>query len=167
MLCDAPHNTWYVVRPSLWVWLMDGYYVIRRLSGKYRHENIIRQQLNWDIIITPKFIFNDTTRLEERKDFDDSPWSFRIRQMLSIRLPIQCWPHHNVVLFDEIFFNLNNPGWIDSRTLIDQNRFFIGIGTQLSRQVNFDIGYIKQYEWRIEHDQNSNILYFILNVFVD
>lgn len=149
--------------PALTYWLMNGYDVSKREIGNYRHLDIVRQQINWTVVRVETFDFSTTSRLEELKDLNQSEWAVRLRERLTLRLPIKSWENHAFVLYDEMFFNTNHPAWINSNTLVEQNRIFVGVETRLSSQTSLEIGYLNQYLFRT-NDANSNVLSLQLNV---
>jgi len=62
------------------------------------------------------------------------------------------------VVSDEVFFNLNKPSWITSSTF-DQNRFFIGVGTEINPYTNVLIGYLNQLQSSAPKDNLNHVLY--------
>lgn len=153
----------YQYASNMTFWLMDGYVDLKKINGQVEHINVIRQQLDWDIVNTASLIFSSTSRLEERKNFAETEWAYRVRERLTLRVPFPQWEDHSLVLFDEAFFNINHPAWITSNSFMQQNRAFIGIGTVLSKQVSFDIGYLNQYVMN-NTDSLNNVLYLAFNV---
>lgn len=145
------------------IWMLAGYNYIKENSGRIRRLDMFRQQLDWRLTETNDFLINSVTRLEERKDTKEPGWAVRIRERVMLRVPFKNWEKHSLVVFDEVFFDLNHPSWINSNTFFEQNRAFIGIGTTLSKHVFFDVGYMNQYQIR-KKNVMSNILFFMLNV---
>lgn len=145
------------------IWLMVGAYYNKHNNGKQEHVYVLRQQLNWLLWQEESVLFSSTSRLEERKETQNSALSLKVRQMFTVRATIPHFPRHSIVLFDEMFFNLNYPKWINSNTFFEQNRAFIGIGTQFSKATSIDFGYLNQY--LVHHEpQRNNIIYLALNV---
>jgi hypothetical protein len=145
------------------IWLMNGYSWIKQSNGGIRHIDTIREQLNWNMSEVCMPYASSITRLEQRKNLDEPTWNFRLRQQILLRLPFESWPGHALVTFDEVFLNLNNPKWVHATSFFDQNRFFIGIGTTITPEVEFDIGYLNQYVFK-NTDEMSNVLQMRLNV---
>lgn len=145
------------------VWLLGGRTNNRRTSGNIENVNVIRQQT--DVILADNAIAKATytNRLEARKNTSESEWAYRVREMLTARLPFASWQGHCLTLINEAIFSINHPAWINSTSLLEQNRAFIGIGTTLSSQVSFDIGYLNQYQIR-QPNEMSNILFLFFNV---
>lgn len=144
-------------------WLMGGYSVTKTQSGNIRHLAILREQLNWNMSEVCLPYLSSISRLEERKDLDETTWNVRLRQQVMLRLPLASWPNHAFVTYDEVFINLNHPSWVNSNTLVEQNRLFIGIGTTFSPEVELDVGYLNQYQFK-NQDEMSNVLMVKLNV---
>lgn len=153
----------YQPSPDLVLWLMDGYYYIQNSNGTLSHQNFLREQLNWDVKRTSRMDVSSVTRLEERKNFAETQWALRFRQRGMLRLPFRHWENHSLVVFDEVFFNLNHPKWVNSNSVLEQNRAFVGIGTQLTKEVGFDIGYLNQYQIRTVNVM-GNVLYLVFNI---
>lgn len=145
------------------IWAMAGYNYLKKEDGHIRRLDMFRQQLDWRLADNAIFLINNTTRFEERKDTKEPGWAVRIRERVMLRLPFKSWERHSLVVFDEIFLDLNHPRWINNNTFLEQNRAFIGIGTTLSKHVFFDVGYLNQYQMR-EENVMSNVLYCIFNI---
>lgn len=153
----------YLFNPTVTVWLLGGNNYSKRSNGHIRHITTLRQQMDWRLMNTPDLLFTNTSRLEERKDSTEVGWAVRIRERLTMRIPFKNWAGHSLIVFDEVFFDLNHPAWINSNTFLEENRAFIGIGSVLSKHVNLDVGYVNQYEMR-DKNTMANILYVVLNV---
>lgn len=121
-----------------------GWYLTKNLSGDILHEYRLWQQISWLIPSAPTYSLINRTRLEERKLADHPGIAYRFRERLFARIPFKRWPTHSLALYDEIFLNLNQPNWVIPH-FFEQNRAFIGIGTELTKTVIFDIGYLNQY----------------------
>lgn len=153
----------YQTTPDLILFLGNAWVTSRKSTGNYVQENRVWQQANWNPINTCLFNLLSRTRLEERKNISEPQWAFRLRERIMVRIPLKNWENHSLVLFDEVFFNLNHPKWLSNNNFFSQNRAFIGIGTKISTQTSLDIGYINQYQFT-NPKQMSNILYFSLNI---
>lgn len=153
----------YQTTPDLILFFGDASVTSRKSTGNYVHENRVWQQANWNAINSDAFNMISRTRLEERKNLSESQWAVRFRERLMFRIPLRNWENHSLVLFDEVFFDLNHPKWIGNNSFFAQNRGFIGIGTKLSKQISFDIGYLNQYQFT-SPNQMSNILYMGWNI---
>lgn len=154
----------YQFSPIITLWLMDSWHNRRRTNGDFENLNTIRQQLDWHPIIKDSFTLTCLTRLEERKNYAEPQWAIRLRERIILRVPFKFWENHSFVTFNEIYFDLTNPPWINSNSFIGQNHAFIGIGTKLSNTVSFDLGYLNQYQLRTTGNQINNVLYLLFNV---
>ncbi|HSW93840.1 MAG TPA: DUF2490 domain-containing protein [Gammaproteobacteria bacterium] len=121
-----------------------GWYLTKTLSGNILHEYRLWQQLNWMIPPTPTYALISRSRLEERRLAGHPGIAYRFRERLFARIPFKRWPTHSLALYDEIFLNLNQPDWAVPH-FFEQNRAFMGIGTELTKTIIFDIGYLNQY----------------------
>lgn len=103
------------------------------------------QQVTWEIFKKNRVVmFQTRTRLEELKQEYESQWALRLRERWRIALP-QRLPHKfTPVVYDEIFFNLTRPAWLDTGTL-DQNWFFAGVDTPTWHKTFVEMGYLNQY----------------------
>lgn len=153
----------YQTTPDLILFLGDASVVSRKTTGNYVHENRVWQQANLSVINNDSFNLLSRTRLEERKNLSESQWAVRLRERLMVRIPLRNWVTHSLVLSDEVFFDLNHPKWIGNNNVFAQNRAFIGIGTKISKQTSFDIGYLNQYQFT-NPNQMSNVLLLSLNI---
>ncbi|HEU0069236.1 MAG TPA: DUF2490 domain-containing protein, partial [Nitrospiraceae bacterium] len=83
------------------------------------------------------------TRLEERFIEHTDSASIRARTLLRGDFPLPNAPEWALVVYDEIFVNLNAvKNGPDSG--FDQNRFFVGINREFTKQFNMDVGYQMQ-----------------------
>lgn len=127
------------------IWLGGiGWILTKNLQGEMRHENRLWQQINWNINTPVTVNLASRTRLEERKLTTEGQIAYRLRERFFLRIPLKSWSNHSLSFFDEVFFNLNQPGWVIQK-FFEQNRAFVGIGTQLSKTTIMDVGYLNQY----------------------
>lgn len=150
-------------QPNLIFWLMNSWTHTKRLNGSEENLYTLREQVNWDFFRNSTLSATSLTRVEERKNTVESTWLARFRENITLRLPFKHWENHSLVLFDEVFINLNHPNWINSNALIEQNRLFIGIGTQFSKAISLDAGYMNQALFK-NTDEVNNVLYLALNM---
>lgn len=151
---------------SLWfgyAWLHTGkpLAVLRPVN-----ENRIWQQWLW-IKINPRIELMNRVRTEQRYFNDHRKTAYRIREFFKVALPFQCCPDWYFVSSDEIFWHQNNFVGNNGRGF-DQNRFFIGLGYRIHRNVNLETGYMNQYIHRFDVPNFlSNILSinFYVNLF--
>jgi len=152
----------YQTSPNVTFFLANMYVVSKRLSGLMQHEYRLWQQANWNMVNAATYNISSRSRLEERWSFEDPGMALRWREQVTLRVPLANWPRHAFVLSDEMFFNINHPEWV-SLTVFQQNRLFIGIGTNLSKQTSVDIGYLNQYVFG-STKQFNNVLSINFNV---
>lgn len=116
------------------------------------------QQVTWELFEkNPRMMFQIRTRLEELKQEYEPQWAVRLRERWRIAFPEKL-PHKTTpVLYDEIFFNINRPPWVDTKT-IDQNWLFIGIDTPSWKKTFVEIGYINQYIFSEPTQRMAHIL---------
>lgn len=153
----------YQATSAITVWMMGGYSFVKKVNGSVAHRNTIRQQLDWLALTSNNIFISSLSRLEERKDSSQRGWAVRVRERVMVRLPLPHWEHHSLVLFDELFFDLNHPAWINGNTFLEQNRAFVGIGTQFSKHTSLDMGYVNQCVMK-NTNSVSHVLYVALNV---
>lgn len=155
----------YQTTSDLTLFLGGAEVISKRSTGENVYENRIWQQANWDVVKRKSFNLLSRTRLEERKRNSESQWAVRLRERMMARIPLKNCEKHSLVLFDEVFFNINHPRWVSNK-FFSQNRAFFGIGTKISEQISFDIGYLNQYIFA-NPDQMNNILLLSLNIAYD
>ncbi len=152
----------YALGGSTSVWA--GYAFIRTdpTTGSDFDEQRIWQQFLW----SPKFeafSLDLRSRLEERFLQTGSDVGVRFRQLVGGRLPLDFAPRITPMIWNEVFFNLNDTDWTAPRTEagFDQNRFFVGLGFKLEREarLRLDAGYMNQYIRRPGNQDLSNNLF--------
>ncbi|MGB6976739.1 MAG: DUF2490 domain-containing protein [Gammaproteobacteria bacterium] len=153
----------YKLFPNLSGWL--GYrWILENANTNQEHR--IWQQIIWDAVNTKHFQFSSRTRLSERKNDHQAEWAIWLRQRFTIRLPQTIANRFTPILYDEIFFNLNNPPWTNHR-VVDQNRAFIGIEIPIApifKKANIQVGYLNQYIFKSPINEVNNILFVSLNM---
>lgn len=137
-----------ILRPAIGYKLNDrfsvwqGYAWVGNYQPSLREEDRLYQQLTY----SEKFSFVKVvsrTRLEERFIEHTDSASIRARTLLRGDFPLPVAPEWALVVYDEIFVNLNAvKNGPDSG--FDQNRFFVGINREFTKQFNMDVGYQMQ-----------------------
>ena len=105
----------------------------------FRSENRLYQQLQYRTAVHG-FNLLSRSRLEERFIEDTSGVAIRARTMLRVAYPFGRTKAWSVVLYDEVFINLNSIQ-NGPEGGFDQNRAFGGVNYKLSGHVNVDAGY--------------------------
>lgn len=86
------------------------------------------------------------TRLEQLdvEQGDDVGW--RLRQFIKLSRPLQTIARWSLVAYDELFFDLNDTDWGNSRGF-SQNRLFVGLAWHISQSddKSLEVGYLNQY----------------------
>lgn len=152
----------YQTSPTLQIFLINSYVVSERLNATIQQEYRLWQQINWVVADNSRYSLLSRTRLEERKNFAAIPIAIRLREQVTLRVPIKNWSRHYYMVFDEVFFNLNHPYWV-SQDFFQQNRAFIGISTDISKLISVDIGYLNQYVMGTPRQLNS-VFYLNINI---
>jgi hypothetical protein len=152
----------YQIAPNLVLLAGPGWILIKNTQGQVSHEYRLWEQATWNVM--PEHLINlvSRTRLEEQIRDTNRQLSVVLRERVLGRIPIKNWDHHFITLFDEMFFNLNQPKWVAPH-FFAQNRAFIGLGIQLSKTMIIDMGYLNQYQ-RTQPVQMSNVLWFSLTI---
>ena len=86
--------------------------------------------------------------------------SYRLRHLLRINYQPASFGKFYLGAYDEIFFNLNSVDSPALRSGIDQNRLFLGLGYNLSQEVNIDFGYIYNYLRNSVRDSANHVTFF-------
>ena len=86
------------------------------------------------------------SRFEQRWVETGDDVGLRWRQLARAQRILSDCPQWSFVLWDEVFFNLNNTDW-GARSGLDQNRAFIGLGykTCPDARVRTEVGYLNQF----------------------
>lgn len=123
---------------SLW----QGYAWVGSYQPRFIEENHVFQQLLYRRTL-PFVKVLSRTRLEERFIENTDGTAVRARTMLRGDFPLPDAPEWAIVVYDELFVNLNAVGnGPDSG--FDQNRLFLGMNRQFSEHFNMDLGYQMQ-----------------------
>lgn len=147
---------------SLW----QGYAWVGNYQPTFVQENRLFQQLLY-IERFPFVKLTSRSRTEERFIDHTDGTSFRIRTMLRGDFPLPRIPDWALVVYDEIFVNLNTVG-NGPESGFDQNRFFLGLNRKFMKQFNMDVGYqmqVHNYRQSALINQINNIL--LLQFFID
>lgn len=101
------------------------------------------QQLTWSQKVEPVTV-GLRSRMEERFFDNDSETALRFRQLLSWRHELESKPELSLVLWDEVFINLNDTS--TSVNGFDQNRLFLGFGrkSDSANPSRVEVGYLYQ-----------------------
>ncbi len=135
--------------------------------GSMVHENRIWQQLI--LRQKTKYIFIEHRfRLEQRFLQDKTNHTKKRDQRLRYRFQT-LYPLYSITPhLRHIFISLNNEIMINYKNnpaqMFDRNRFFAGVGYQVSPKMNFQLGYLNQYAqvgWNIEGHKDHLLLFSI------
>lgn len=137
-----------LIRPAIGYKLTDrwsiwqGYAWIGNYQPRFVEEHRVFQQLVYSRRF-PSIKMFSRSRLEERVIDNADGTAVRARTMLRIDYPLPDARDWAIVVFDEIFVNLNTVGH-GPEAGFDQNRFFLGINRRFTDQLNMDLGYQMQ-----------------------
>lgn len=173
----SPH--WILVRPGLSLRLMDGMFVTLgyawtpswggRDGDRFTDEHRVWEQWMFDFGLGETGIrVQIRTRLEER--FRSTvEVGMRLRQMLRLSVPLTPDRAFLFVLWDEIFFDLNDTTVTRYQFAgFGQNRLFCGFGWQVvPTTLRFEVGYFNQWIRRPGNDHGDAVNHTaMLNVYV-
>lgn len=152
----------YLWFPNTTLWLGYDYIFKKPL------EDLIYEQRIWEQILYKKTFENKNTfinrsRLEQRKEENQTGIAWRFRQQFALEIPFNTKFPVTTVIYDELFFNLNRPVWVTPYT-VDQNRVFLGIRFPFVPSTQLTVGYLNQYIWRTQHDTMNHIFYVMMGV---
>lgn len=127
----------------------------RRSTNEYR----VWEQLLWS---HPEqhYQFELRSRLEERHSFEVQPWAVRWRNRLLWTLPL--YEPYAIMISDEFFFNLRSVNWVTTQTF-DQNRAYLGLLKQITRNTRVSLGYLNQFLTRTPAEDSHTIVF---NIFI-
>ena len=126
-------------------------------------EHRLFQQVTYTHHQPDSFTLTSRSRLEERWRNQDSDQGYRLRQLIRATLPLQPAPGFSLVLWDELFINLNETDW-GARSGFDNNRAFMGLGYAFGQDYKLEIGYMNQYVRQNGDDRSNHILSTTLQV---
>jgi hypothetical protein len=137
-----PAFNWQVTEhASLWL----GYlYADTKTQNGHTYEDRLWQQFQY---VSDKDAGNTwlyRSRLEQRFHDVDDKTAHRFRQMVRRSIPVNQSPTLSYLVWDEIFFNLNNTLWAGDDGFA-QNRLFAGVLYKTSKQSRLELGYMNQY----------------------
>ena len=118
-------------------------------------EQRIWEQVSYDVQRNDHHTWFVRSRLEQRFNYKYSGVGLRFRQHIEFRKK-RISPHLNLVLSDEVFFNIVRPEWVGT-TFFDQNRAYCILEYLFSQNTTFQMGYLNRY---INDDSSiENILF--------
>lgn len=118
--------------------------IIGHPAGKSAyHETRWYEQFQYQFDPISTLTFSNRTRLEERTRAGFHDTGHRLRQMIKVTMPLKYHPQLSMVIYDELFINLNTPDWGAKRG-IDQNRLFMGGHWKLNQTSYLEAGYLNQ-----------------------
>jgi hypothetical protein len=133
-------------------------------NGFYQ-ENRLFQQIIWNKKLNTSQRFISRTRLEEITLSNINQIGLRLRQRFALEINHAFFKDLFPFLYEEVFFQLNHPVYMP-RTLIGENRLFLGFNLYLTKKTWWEIGYINQYQIKTPlqtQNQMSHILSFTYN----
>lgn len=156
----SPH--WMLLRPGIGLRLMDGMFAVLgyawtpswrgRDTVGFTDEHRIWEQWQWEFQDPSSFRFSLRTRFEQRfRTQIPLEVGVRLRQMVRMSVGLDARRVVSFVVWDEIFFALNDAGAGEGRAAyqhagFDQNRLFVGWGLQAVPGVlRFELGYFNQW----------------------
>jgi len=133
---------------SIW----QGYAWIGNYQPTFTDEHRVFQQLIYSRKF-PSFKIFSRSRLEERIIDHADGTAVRARTLLRGDFPLPGASDWAIVVYDEIFVNLNTVGH-GPEAGFDQNRFFLGMNRRFTDQVNMDLG----YQMQAQNNSGSGII---------
>lgn len=125
--------------------------------------NILFEELYWWPTIYKHFVFRSRTRFEQINQLHQPEWENRARQRMSFYFPNVISDKITPLIYDEIYFKLNNPEWDSHTDSIQQNIIFMGLDVVIVPTWFITVGYINQYVFAHPNDHQNNVLYFGIN----
>lgn len=147
----------YQVNENTNVWLGYGWINTLPASGNpIFNEDRLWQQVLWSKQLGRQKVWS-RSRLEQRFLSTGSDTGWRFRQFVKMDRPFHEATPWSFVLWDEIFFDLNETSW-GQRGSMGQNRVFVGIGRKMAgaHKPKIEIGYLNQFVRNIGSDDRFN-----------
>lgn len=155
----------YQFTPNIILFIGPGVIATKNNEGDTFREYRLFEQLNWQLVDNSCFKLNSRTRFEQKKRSDQPQAALQLRQRLWLRIPIRNTNKYYISLYDEVFFNLNNPRWVSPR-FFEQNRAFLGIAKQITKETMVDFGYLNQKQFG-PPSQTSHVILLSFNMNFD
>lgn len=125
------------------------------LVNRYNHEHRFWQQVLFNLSNDGKCSLISRTRLEQRFNERQPGTAFRLRHKVVITFP-QLKSHINPLFYEEIFFNLNHPSWVNN-DIVEQLRLFLGVSIPI-KIGSVRVGYLNQYQHRNVNNKMNHII---------
>ncbi|MBS1711483.1 MAG: DUF2490 domain-containing protein [Armatimonadetes bacterium] len=122
------------------------------------HENRLWQMVTYNPPARGPVTPNLRLRAEQRMVDGGSDVGWRLRLQARASRPIE-GTKWSVFAGNEYFYNLNSTDW-GALQGFDQNRLFLGLGYQVSKQAKFEFGYMNQYVRGASADRKNHVLFF-------
>ncbi|MDH3531423.1 MAG: DUF2490 domain-containing protein [Gammaproteobacteria bacterium] len=153
----------YLIRPAvgyefgsgLTAWVGYARFRTRNRSGNVADENRYWQQLSWTAGRWYGGRVSMRARLEQRSVSIGSDLGLVLRLATKYVRPVGPRSNTNLVMSLEPFVDLKSTDWGGDAGL-GQNRFFVGLGWQLSDSFALEAGYMNQYIWADSSADRSN-----------
>lgn len=126
-------------------------------------ENRLWQQYLHTFRLGEKVSLQSRTRLEQRFIEDSHDVGHKIRQLFRLTMPLCEGNPVQLVLYDELFINLNETDY-GAQTGFDQNRAFVGINLPLTAATKLELGYLNQYVNGQASDAQNHVLSSTINI---
>lgn len=153
----------YQLTPDLTFWGAYSF-VTNNPEGENTYENRVHEQLTWVMGQLSDVTFISNSRVEQRFYSESSEVGYRYRQTLQAVLPPMTEYQLVPVIYDEVYINLNNPDWVGSSTL-SENDIFVGVEIPTSKDTAFTVGYTNQYLFNAGGEDGMNhVVYFIFDI---
>ena len=144
------------------VW-MGYFYSGNNFRVKHFTENRLFQEYYWTIVN------NQKTKVAYRVRFEENQYSeFRqnqvlFRQLLAKEFLVHYKEKLNPLIYDEMFYRVNNPSY-STKSLVSQNRLFLGFNLNLTKHSFWRIGYMNQYLTSAPHPHRRTTMNHLLVV---
>lgn len=137
------NNVGYILDPTKHVWL-GHYFANNNIHYKENIENRLLQQFSWKLQDNQHGRVLSRTRLEEFAFTDRKQNLVEVRQLWAYEYRRFFYGHINPLVYEELFFHLNNPKYASTHFL-SQNRLFFGANVYQSKHAFWRLGYMNQY----------------------
>ncbi len=137
------NNVGYTLDPTKHIWF-GHYFADNNIKYKENIENRLLQQFSWKLHDDQYRRVLSRTRLEEFAFTNRKQNLIELRQLWAHEYIRLLYGHVNPLVYEEVFFHLNNPKYA-SEHFLSQNRLFLGANIYLSKHSYWRIGYMNQY----------------------
>ena len=138
-------------------WIGYARFRSRNRAGQVADENRYWQQIDWLAGYWNEGRITMQIRTEQRSVSTGDDVGFVVRFLTTLVTPIGRSKRTNLIAGLEPFFDLRDTDW-GGESGLSQNRLFVSLGRKLNDKISIEAGYMNQYLWIDNAENQSNHL---------